>query len=152
MATTRIQRRIRAPRAQVYRALIDPAAIAKWRFPTGMSIRIHAFEARPGGSFRVSLTYGTAEGKGKSSSHTDTYHGRFLELVPGEKVVEEIEFETADPALQGTMTIATTLSDADGGTLLSAVHAGLPAGLREEDNQAGWEDSLNKLAALMEKD
>lgn len=149
MGTTRISRIIPAPRAAVYAALIDPDAVSQWRFPTGMSIRIHAFEARQGGTFRVSLTYGTAEGAGKSSAHTDTYHGRFVRLVPGELVREEIEFETADPSLQGLMTITTTLADAEGGTLLSAVHDGLPPGLSEADNEAGWKDSLGKLAAWL---
>lgn len=149
MGMTRIRRVIPAPRAEVYAALIDPDAIAKWRFPEGMSIRIHAFEAREGGTFRVSLAYETAEGKGKSSTHTDTYHGRFVHLVPGKLVQEEIEFETADPSLQGVMTITTTLADAEGGTLLTAVHAGLPPGLSEADNEAGWKDSLGKLAAYL---
>lgn len=151
MGTTRIRRLIPAPRLAVYAALIDPEAIGQWRFPTGMSIRIHAFEAREGGSFRVSLTYGTAEGTGKSSTHTDTYHGRFVHLVPGRLVQEEIEFETADPALQGLMTITTTLADAEGGTLLTAVHDALPPGLSEADNETGWNDSLGKLAAFLGK-
>jgi hypothetical protein len=64
-------------------------------------------------------------------------------------VQEEIEFETADPSLQGAMTITTTLADAEGGTLLTAVHAGLPPGLSEADNEAGWKDSLGKLAAYL---
>lgn len=151
MGTTRIRRVIPAPRAEVYAALIDPAAILKWRFPTGMSIRIHAFESREGGTFRVSLTYDTAEGVGKSSSHTDTYHGRFVHLVPGKLVQEEIEFETADPSMQGIMSITTILADAEGGTLLTAFHEGLPPGLSEADNEAGWSDSLGKLAAYLDE-
>jgi uncharacterized protein YndB with AHSA1/START domain len=74
------------------------------------------------------------------------------ELVPDQKVVEVDEFETGDPALSGPMTITVTLADAeDGGTELVAVHEGLPPGVREEDNELGWTESLTRLAALVER-
>ncbi len=150
MSTTRISVHLKAPRAHVYRALLDAGAVATWKVPTGMTSHVHVFEPREGGSFRVSLTYEAATGTGKTTAHTDTYHGRFLKLVPNELVVEAIEFETTNPALQGEMTITTTLTDADGGTDLTAVHEGLPPGVRAEDNEAGWRSSLAKLAALVE--
>ena len=150
MSTTRISVHLKAPRAHVYRALLDAVAVATWKVPTGMTSHVHVFEPREGGSFRVSLTYEAATGTGKTTAHTDTYHGRFLKLVPNELVVEAIEFETTNPALQGEMTITTTLTDADGGTDLTAVHEGLPPGVRAEDNEAGWRSSLAKLAALVE--
>jgi uncharacterized protein YndB with AHSA1/START domain len=81
-----------------------------------MSSYVHEFDAREGGSFRISLTYDAPSGAGKSAMHMDTYHGHFVKLVPHEQVVEVFEFETADPALRGTMTMTTTLTDADGGT------------------------------------
>jgi uncharacterized protein YndB with AHSA1/START domain len=84
MSTTRIRVHLKAPRARVYRALLDPRAVATWKVPTGMSSRVHVFEPREGGSFRVSLTYETATGTGKTTAHTDTYHGRFVKLVPDE--------------------------------------------------------------------
>jgi len=87
---------------------------------------------------------------GKTTAHTDTYHGRFVKLVPNEKVVEVVEFETADPALQGEMTITYELADADGGTEIVAVHDGLPPGVPAADNELGWRLSLAKLAALVE--
>jgi uncharacterized protein YndB with AHSA1/START domain len=149
---TRVTQRINAPRSAVYRALLDPAAIPKWRVPTGMTCHVHAFDARAGGTFRVSLTYDQPTGAGKTTPHTDTYHGRFVELVADERVVEVVEFETSDPAMQGEMTITTTLADAaGGGTELVAVHGGLPAGLLAADNEAGWRESLAKLAALVER-
>ena len=151
MSTTRISVHLNAPRARVYRALLDARAVATWKVPTGMTSHVHAFDPREGGSFRVSLTYGAATGTGKTTAHTDTYHGRFVKLVPDEQVVEAIEFETTNPALQGEMTITTTLSDADGGTDLHALHEGLPPGVRPEDNEAGWRSSLKKLAALVER-
>ncbi len=106
---------------------------------------------REGGSFRISLTYDAPTGTGKTTAQTDTFHGRFVKLVPNEQVVEVVEFETADPALRGEMTITLVLSDADGGgTDLLAVHDGLPPGLSTADNEAGWRSSLAKLAALVE--
>src|SRR5437867_7692743 len=115
-----------------------------------MTCHVHSFDAREGGSFRISLTYDEPTGTGKTTAHTDTYHGRFVKLVPNEQVVEVLEFETTDPALQGEMTITFTLADADGGTDVLAVHDGLPRGVPPADNEVGWRSSLAKLAALVE--
>ena len=150
MSSTRINQHINAPRASVYRALLDPRAVATWKVPTGMSCHVHAFDAREGGSFRISLTYNEPTGTGKTTAHTDTYHGHFAKLVPNEQVVEVDEFETEDPALRGEMTISITLADADGGTNLLAVHDGLPAGVSSADNETGWRMALAKLAAFVE--
>ncbi|MPZ55688.1 MAG: activator of HSP90 ATPase [Rhizobiales bacterium] len=150
MTSTCISRHINAPRAAVYRALVDARAVAKWRVPTGMTSHVHAFDAREGGSLRISLTYDAPTGTGKTTARTDTYHGRFVRLVPNKQVVEVDEFETTDPALRGEMTITITLIDADGGTDLLAVHDGLPPGVSATDNELGWRLALDKLAALVE--
>jgi uncharacterized protein YndB with AHSA1/START domain len=150
VSSTRISRHVNAPRAIVYRALLDPRAVTRWMAPTGMTSQVHAFDAREGGSFRISLTYDSPTRTGKTSAHTDTYHGRFVKLVKNELVVEVVEFETTDPALRGEMTITISLADADGGTDVLAVHEGLPPGLPTADNDAGWRSSLTKLAALVE--
>lgn len=147
---TRVSLHVNAPRAKVYRALLDARAVETWMVPTGMTSRVHEFDAREGGSFRISLTYDESTGVGKTTAHTDTYHGRFVKLVQNEQVVEAVEFETADPALQGEMTITITLEDADGGTDVLAVHDGLPSGLSATDNEVGWQSALAKLAALVE--
>jgi hypothetical protein len=89
--------------------------------PDGMTSEIHQFDAREGGSFRVSLTYDAPTGTGKTTARTDTYHGRFVALVPDEQVVRVVEFETADPGMGGEMTISMSLLDADGGTEIVAV-------------------------------
>jgi uncharacterized protein YndB with AHSA1/START domain len=137
----------------VYAALVDERAVATWMVPTGMRSHVHTFEPRQGGTFRISLTYDAPTGTGKTTAHTDTYHGRFVQLVPNEKVVEVVEFETADPGLLGEMTITIALADADdGGTDLLAVHDALPSGLSAEDNETGWRSSLAKLAALVDAD
>jgi uncharacterized protein YndB with AHSA1/START domain len=134
----------------VYRALVDPQAVAIWRAPDGMTSVVHEFDAREGGSFRVSLTYDAATEAGKTSAHTDTYRGRFAKLVPDEQVVEVLEFETADPQLRGEMTMTTTLTDAKGGTDVLVLHEGIPPGVPVSDNELGMRMSLDKLAALLE--
>lgn len=150
MSSNRISQHINAPRANVYRALLDPRAVATWKVPTGMTCRVHAFDAREGGSFRISLTYDEPTGTGKTTARTDTYHGHFAKLVTDERVIEVDEFETEDPALRGEMTITITLADADGGTNLLAVHDGLPPGVSSTDNETGWRMALAKLAAFVE--
>jgi uncharacterized protein YndB with AHSA1/START domain len=149
--STRVTGHVRAPRSAVYAALVDPDAVARWRFPAGMSSQVHDFDAREGGAFRVSLTYESPTATGKSAAHTDTYHGRFLSLVPDERVVEELEFETTDPELAGLMTMTTTLTDADGGTDVLVVHDGVPDGVPAADNETGMRMALANLAALVEE-
>jgi uncharacterized protein YndB with AHSA1/START domain len=149
-SSTRLGRHVNAPRARVYRALLDAQAVATWRVPYGMSSHVHAFDAREGGTLRISLTYDEPTGTGKTSAHTDTYRGRFVKLVPDEQVVEVLEFETADAAMQGEMTITITLADAGGGTDVLAVHDGLPPGISPADNETGWTMALDKLAAYVE--
>jgi uncharacterized protein YndB with AHSA1/START domain len=148
--STQVSHHVSAPRSAVYRALLDAAAIAKWRVPTGMSSHVHEFEAREGGSFRISLTYDAPSGAGKSAPHTDTYHGHFVKLVANEQVVEAFEFEVTDPALRGTMTMTTTLTDADGGTDVLVVHEGIPDSVPATDNETGTRMALANLANLVE--
>lgn len=149
MAGQRFSQFIPAPPEAVYQALLDPARIEQWRVPSDMRAEAHHFEAWPGGRFRVSLTFQFEGPTGKSSARTDTYHGSFRELLPNQRVVEVLEFETDDPQMQGEMTITTTLDAVDGGTLLTAIHSGLPPGISTRDNEIGWRDSLSKLARLL---
>src|SRR3712207_4879327 len=152
VTTTRVSRRLAAPRAAVYRALLDPGAVARWKVPEGMTCRVHEFDAREGGTLRVSLTYDEPSAQGKTTAHTDTYRGRFVRLVPDELVVEVDVFETADPALQGEMTSTIRLADTeDGGTELTAVHDGVPHAVEPADNELGWRTALDRLAALVER-
>jgi uncharacterized protein YndB with AHSA1/START domain len=116
-----------------------------------MTSLVHAFDGREGGAFRISLTYDAPSGIGKTTAQTDTYHGRFVKLQPDEKIIEAIEFETANPAMQGEMTVTISFVDAEeGGTDVLAVHDGLPPGLSPADNETGWRLSLAKLAELVE--
>lgn len=150
--TTEVSRHLAAPRRRVYEALTTGSEVAQWRFPGGMTCHIHDFEAVVGGRIRVSLTYTSADGIGKSSDRTDTYSGRFTTLVPDELVVEVDEFETDDPTMRGEMTMTIRLTDAEGGgTLLSASHEGVPAGVSPADNELGWRNALDRLAQLVEQ-
>lgn len=150
MRSTRSTRRVNAPRPVVYRALLDAGAIETWMVPIGMTSHVHAFDAREGGSFRVSLTYDAPTASGKTTAQADTYHGRFVRLVPNEQVVEVMEFETGDPAMRGEMIVTFTLTDAGSSTDVLAVHANLPPGIALADNETGWRMALDKLAALVE--
>ena len=150
MSTTRVSCHIKAPRSKIYKTLIDKDAVASWKAPDGMTCRVHEFEAREGGRLRVSLTYDAPTEKGKTSAHTDTYRGRFVELIPNEKIVEVDEFESDDPDLAGPMTTTITLSDDREGTRLIAVHEGVPDGVPPDQNEEGWRMALAKLTALVE--
>ncbi|MES2521713.1 MAG: SRPBCC family protein [Gemmatimonadota bacterium] len=151
MPVTRITHRLKAPRAAVYQAFLDPVAVMQWMVPADMTGEVHVFEPREGGAFRISLTYHADTGAGKSSAHTDTYHGRFVSLTENERIAQLLEFESSDPAMQGEMTLTVTLADRDGGTDLTVVHDRLPPGLSPSDNESGWRLSLEQLASLVER-
>jgi uncharacterized protein YndB with AHSA1/START domain len=151
VSTTRIERRIDAPPRRVYATLLDAAAVQQWMVPDGMTSRIHRFEPREGGTFRISLTYDQPTGTGKTTSQTDTFHGRFDRLVPGHEVVQVVEFESDDPSMRGEMTITYTLEPDGDGTRLVGVHEHLPPGVSPADNELGWTISIGKLAAVVEQ-
>jgi uncharacterized protein YndB with AHSA1/START domain len=150
-ASTRVSHLIKAPRPAIYQACLDPDALAAWRVPDDMTARVHVFEAREGGVFRISLTYTEPARSpgGKTSGDTDTFRGRFTELVPDEKIVEVVEFEWQDPRFAGEMKLTTSFTDTDEGTEVTVLCEDIPAGIRPEDNEAGTEQALQKLAALV---
>ena len=151
-ATTLVSRIIKAPRSDVYRAFLDADAVVKWLPPESMTGRVHAFEPQVGGRFSMSLTYQDPKHSpaGKTSEDTDTFRGRFVELVPDEKVVWAVEFESNDAAFAGEMKVAFTLTDADGGTKVAVLCEDIPPGIRPEDNEAGCRSTLENLARLLE--
>ena len=142
MSTTRITQHVKAPRAAVYRALLDAQAVSRWMVPDGMTSEVHTLEPQEGGAFRISLT--------DASGLTDTIHGRFATLVENERIVQRLELETDKPEMQGEQTITYSLFDAAGGTDVHGLHENLPTGVAPEDNKLGWQMSLRKLAALVE--
>ena len=110
---------------------------------------VHAFEPRVSGAFSLSLHYADAAGHppGKSDEGVDRFRGRFAALVPGERIVWAVEFESADPAFAGEMRVTTTLAPAGSGTLVTMECRNIPPGIRPEDNEAGCRASLEQLAA-----
>ena len=150
--STRVSRIIKASRKAVYNACLDADALAKWRVPDNMTARVHLFEAREGGTYRMSLTYRNPQQSpgGKTSEDTDTFQGRFVELVADERIVEAIAFESRDSGYAGEMRMTTRLADAEDGTDVTILCEGLPPGIRPEDNETGTRQSLQKLAALLE--
>ena len=144
---------IHAPREAVYAALLDPQQRVKWLAPDNMKGVVHSFDAREGGTYRMSLTYQDVEKSmgGKSTEDTDTFTGRFEELVPNEKVVEVIIFEADDPKFAGEMRMTWRLKDADGGTEIGVLTEDIPEGIKPEDNAEGSRMSLRNLAALLEE-
>lgn len=150
-ASTQVSKLIKAPRETIYRACLDPDALSLWRVPDNMEGHVHVFDARVGGLFRMSLTYkdpGHSPG-GKTSEGTDTFQGRFVELSPGKRIVEVIEFESQDPRFAGQMKMTTSFIDTDEGTEVSVLCEDVPAGIRPEDNEVGTAQALEKLAALV---
>lgn len=149
MSTTQNEVHIAAPPVQVYRALLDPEVIVQYRVPDGMHAEIHLFEPWEGGAFRISLIHDAAGEPGKTTANTDTYCGEFASLAPNERVVERLRFETDDDSMQGEMRIVTELMAESGGTRVSVRHEGLPPGVTQADNDAGWQAALGRLAALL---
>lgn len=149
MYATTVSALVAADRATVYRALLDPAALARWRVPEGMRGEVHELDARVGGEIRMSLTYDDPAAAGKSGGATDTYRGTFTELVPDERVVERVAFESDDPALADAITMTTTLRDADGGTEVEIRMDGMPDAVPPDQNEEGARMTLAALARLL---
>jgi uncharacterized protein YndB with AHSA1/START domain len=151
-ASTRVSRIVKAEREAVYHAFLDPDSVALWLAPDKMKGRVHAFDARVGGTFRMSLAYQDQAHpvSGKTSEDTDTFQGRFVELVPCERIVEAIVFESPDPAFRGEMKMFVNLAQAEGGTEVTITCEDIPTGIKPEDNERGCKESLQKLAKLLE--
>lgn len=151
-ARTRVSRTIEAPPEAVYAAFMDPAALAAWLPPGGMTGEIHAFDGRVGGGYRMTLRYPPDERafRGKTSEKEDVVEVRFLELAPPRRIVEAVNFVTDDPAFLGEMTITVTLDDAPDGTEVAFLCENLPPGVRAEDNETGSRLSLEQLARRFE--
>jgi uncharacterized protein YndB with AHSA1/START domain len=148
---TTVSKVIHAPCDTIYRAFLDPRAVATWLPPGSMRGVIHAFEAREGGCFSMSLVYADdeASGSGKTTDSTDTFEGYFAKLIRNELVVWATRFQSPDPAFAGEMTVSTTLLQVDAGTRVTIVCASIPSGIRLEDNEAGCRSTLEKLAAFV---
>ncbi|WLQ68535.1 MULTISPECIES: SRPBCC family protein [Streptomyces] len=149
--TDRAGRVIAASPATVYNALLDRASLEAWLPPEGMRGRVEHWDPRPGGGFRMVLTYlDPTGGPGKTSDATDVVDIRFAELVPAERVVQRAVFEADDPAYAGTMTMTWHLIGAGGGTEVTVTAVDVPAGIGQADHEAGLASSLANLASYVE--
>lgn len=149
--TDTASRLIAAPLEQVYAALVDPAALAEWLPPGDMTGVIERFDARPGGSYRMVLTYPGGSGSpGKSTPDADIVEARFIDLVPGARVVCEVDFVSDDPAYAGTMNMTWEVTTADGGTRVDITADNVPDVVSAEDHATGMTSSLDKLAQYLD--
>jgi uncharacterized protein YndB with AHSA1/START domain len=150
--STEAARLIKGSREKIYRAFLDPVALATWLPPGTMTGRIHSFDGREGGGFEMSLTYQAPAHRppGKTTEDTDTFRVRFVELEPCSRIVQAVEFETSEPALSGEMRMTITLNERGDGIEVRIVHENIPPGVRLEDNEVGTAQSLDQLAAFVE--
>ena len=131
--------------------MLDAESVASWRPPKGMTARIERFEPREGGGYRMALIYDDpTAAQGKTSAREDVVDAVFVELIPYERIVEDVTFETADPALRGPMRITTTLTPAQQGTKVTYLVENVPPGISPEDHQTGMDSTLKNLAAFIE--
>ena len=139
----RFHRVLRATPEKVYRAFLDPDAMAKWLPPNGFTGRVHHLDARVGGTYRMSFTNFTT---GKSHS----FGGTYTELTPHERIRYTDKFE--DPNLPGEMQVTINLKKVSVGTELSIVQEGVPDVIPPEACYLGWQESLILLAKLVQAD
>ena len=136
-----LHRVLRAPPDRIYRAFLEPAAMAKWLPPYGFTCTVHHMEAKVGGTFKMSFTnFGAGGG--------NSFGGEYVELVPGAKIVYTNQFD--DPNLPGTMKVTITLKPVLCGTDMSVVQEGIPEAIPVEMCYLGWQESLLQLANLVE--
>lgn len=139
--TVRIHRVLRAPAERVYRAFLDPDAMAKWLPPHGFTCKVHHLDAKVGGSYRMSFT-------NFSNGQSHSFGGTYLELVPGERLVHTDVFD--DPNLPGEMRVTVTFKAVFCGTELNVLQEGIPAVIPAEACYLGWQESLTLLTQLVE--
>lgn len=132
---------LRAPVERVYRAFLDPAALAKWNAPDGFTCIVHELEAKPGGRFRISFV-NFASGEGHS------FGGEYRELIPNERIVATDRFE--DAGLPGEIITTTSFRAVSGGTEVTVEQSGLPDVIPPESCRLGWQQSFELLARLVE--
>ena len=139
--TVRLHRVLNAPPERVYRAFLDPDAMAKWLPPHGFTGKVHHLEAKAGGTFKMSFT-------NLGTGHSHSFGGKYLELVPNERIRHTDKFD--DPNLPGEMQVTVSLKKVFCGTELSIVQEGIPSAIPVEACYLGWQQSLQLLTQLVE--
>jgi uncharacterized protein YndB with AHSA1/START domain len=149
--TDTASRVVAASPTQVYAALVDREALAAWLPPDGMTARFERFDPRPGGSYRLVLTYADASRAArKSTADSDIVEARYVDIVPDVRVVQAVDFVSGDPAFAGTMTMTWEVTAADGGTRVDITADDVPDGISAEDHATGLASSLANLAEYVE--
>jgi uncharacterized protein YndB with AHSA1/START domain len=142
---------VAAPPDTVYAAFADPSALMKWLPPGNMTGRVLAYDFREGGRYRIELAYGddAPDTAGKTTARTDVSTGRFLSLDPGKRIVQSVEFDSADPSFAGEMIMSWTFEPSPAGTLVTITAANVPSGISKGDHDAGLRSSLENLARYL---
>ncbi|MBB5915960.1 uncharacterized protein YndB with AHSA1/START domain [Nocardia transvalensis] len=149
--TDRASLLIHLDRAEVFQALVARDALLTWLPPEGMRGRFERFDMRPGGSYRLVLTYDdAADSPGKTSADSDVSDVRISTLVPGERIVQEVDFQSNDPAFQGTMQMEWRLRGVQEGTVVEFEARNVPVGIRARDHAEGILSSLTNLSRYLE--
>lgn len=150
--STQNSRVVQASQEDVYHAFTDPGALEAWQAPGDMTAKVHNFDLRVGGGYQMSLFYpdGEDEMQGKTSRKEDKFTARFVELVPPQKIVEAVNFETTNPDFLGEMIMEATLQQIAAGTEVTISFKNIPKGIKPSDNEAGTISSLKKLAEWVE--
>jgi uncharacterized protein YndB with AHSA1/START domain len=139
--TVRLHRVVRATPERIYRAFLDPDAMAKWLPPYGFTCKVHHMDAKVGGAFKMSFTNFT-------TGHGHSFGGEYRELVPHERIRYSDKFD--DPNLPGEMETTVSLRQVTCGTELSIVQEGIPEAIPVEMCYLGWQESLSQLVKLVE--
>lgn len=135
----------------MFAALISPDALEQWLPPKGMRARFETFDMRDGGSYRVVLTYDDPSGApGKTTADSDVSEVRIVRIDPGKRVVQDVDFESDDPAFTGTMRMEWSLTGGSDGTTVEIEARDVPEGIRASDHAEGLTSSLSHLAAYLE--
>ncbi len=140
-----------APLKRVYAALVDQEALMAWLPPQGMTARFERFDPRPGGSYRLVLTYTDASlAPGKATADSDVVEAGYVELVPEVRVVQAVDLVSDDPAFAGTMIMTWEVAAVDGGTRVEITADDVPDGISAEDHALELASSLANLAEYVE--
>jgi uncharacterized protein YndB with AHSA1/START domain len=150
--TDTASRVIAVPPERVYAALVDPQALTAWLPPVGMTGKFERYDPWPGGSYRMVLTYtGASALRGKATTDSDIVEARFVDLVPGVRVVQAVDFVSNDPSFVGTMTMTWEVTAVDEGTRVDITAEHVPDGISAADHAAGLTSSLMNLAEYLEE-
>lgn len=135
----------------VYTAFATAEALIAWLPPGNMTARVIEYDFREGGCYRIELSYpeDIPEGVAKTTGRTDVSSGRFLELEPSKRIVQSVEFETADASFAGVMTMAWSFEAAGPGTRVRVTAENVPSGISKPDHDAGLRSSLENLARFV---